>query len=157
MLLTHFFNQKSFMTQLFLLFYIFDTIIFLEFFLNHPFFSCEATLWTAHICMYLLPHLAQTWILCSCQSSSTCTSECGTPSSACLFIYVWDIFLSYQHMQYLSCYCPYFDETFMVGYQEHLEQILTVTVTFVSETFVPATFVHIRNISDITELILTKL
>ena len=44
-----------------------------------------------------------------------------------------------------------------VGSWEHLEQIPTVTMTFVQETFVLATFVHIRNISAVSDLILTKM
>ena len=59
--------------------------------------------------------------------------------------------------KYLSCYWPDFDQTLNVGTWEPLEQIPTVTVTFVHATFVLATYVHIRNISDVTCLILTKL
>ena len=40
---------------------------------------------------------------------------------------------------------------------EYLEQIQTETVTFVQATFVLATFVHNRNVSAVTDLILTKL
>ena len=54
-----------------------------------------------------------------------------------------------QCQQYLSCYWPDFDETLKVGSWEHLEQTLTVTVTFVPATFVLGTFVHIRNISAV--------
>ena len=66
------------------------------------------------------------------------------------------------YQEYLSCYWPDFDETLQVGSWEHLEQIPTVTVTyvlaiFVQATFVLETFVHIRNISAVTDLILTKL
>ena len=50
-----------------------------------------------------------------------------------------------QRQQYLSCYC------------ERQEQIPTVMVIFVQETFVLATFVHIRNISAVTDPILIKL
>ena len=45
----------------------------------------------------------------------------------------------------------------IVGYWDHLEQILTVTVTFVQVTFVLTTFVHIRNFLAVTDPILTKL
>ena len=62
-----------------------------------------------------------------------------------------------QYQQYLSCYRPDFDETLQVGSWEHIEQIPTVTVTFVQAAFVLATFVHIRNISAVTDPILTKL
>ena len=62
-----------------------------------------------------------------------------------------------QCRQYLSCYWPDFDQTLKVGSWEHLEQVPTVTVTFVQATFVLATFVHIRNISAVTDPILTKL
>ena len=57
-----------------------------------------------------------------------------------------------QCQLYLSCYSPDFDETLKVGSCEHLEQIPTVRVTFVH-----ATFVHIRNNSAVTDLILMKL
>ena len=69
--------------------------------------------------------------------------------------------LSWQHVcpgdicpykQYLSCYWSNFDQTLIVGYWEHLEQILNGIVTFVQ-----ATFVHISNISAVTDSILTKL
>ena len=59
-------------------------------------------------------------------------------------------------------YCTDFDQTLKVGSWEHLEQIPTVTVTFVQAiffqaTFVLVTFVHIRNISAVTDTIWTKL
>ena len=62
-----------------------------------------------------------------------------------------------QSQQYLSCYWPDFDETLKVGSWEHLEKIPIVMVTFVQATFVLATFVHIRNISAVTDPMLTKL
>ena len=62
-----------------------------------------------------------------------------------------------QYQEYLSCYWPDFDETLKVGSCKHLEQIPTVRVTFVHTTFVLATFVHIRNISAVTDPILMKL
>ena len=62
-----------------------------------------------------------------------------------------------QCQQYLSCSCPDFYETLKVGSCEHLEQIPTVRVTFVHATFVLATYVHIRNISAVTDPILMKL
>ena len=49
------------------------------------------------------------------------------------------------------------DQTLKVGSLEHLEQIPIVRVTFVPAIFVLATFVHIRNNSVVTDLILTKL
>ena len=65
------------------------------------------------------------------------------------------------YQEYLSCYWPDFDDTLHVGSWEYLEQILTVTVTFVQAivqaTFVLVTFVHIRNISAVTDTIWTKL
>ena len=61
------------------------------------------------------------------------------------------------HQEYLSFYWPDFDETLQVGSWEHLEKIATVTVTFVQATFVLVTFVHIRNISAVTDTIWTKL
>ena len=65
------------------------------------------------------------------------------------------------YQEYLSCYWPDFDETLQVGSRVHLEQILTVTVTFVQAIFVQATFVlvtfvHIRNISAVTDTVKGK-
>ena len=56
----------------------------------------------------------------------------------------------------------YFDKTLKECFWEHLEQIPTITVTFVhtifvQATFVLVTFVHIRNISAVTDTIWTKL
>ena len=62
-----------------------------------------------------------------------------------------------QCRQYLSCYLHNFDQALKIGSWNDLEQILTVTVTFVQAIFVLATFVHIRNISAVTDPILTKL
>ena len=62
-----------------------------------------------------------------------------------------------QCQQYLSYYCPNFDQTLKVGSLEHLEEIPSVTVTFVQASFVLGTFVYIRNISAVTDPILTKL
>ena len=61
------------------------------------------------------------------------------------------------YQEYLSCYWPDFDETLKVGSCEHLEQILTVRMTFVHATFVLPIFVHIRNISAVTDQIFMKL
>ena len=61
------------------------------------------------------------------------------------------------YQEYLNCYFPDFDETLQEGSWEHLKQIPTVTVTFVQATFVLVTFVHIRNISAVTDTIWTKL
>ena len=58
---------------------------------------------------------------------------------------------------YLSSYWPDFDQTLKVGSWDPLEQIPTGTVTFVHATFVPETFVLFRNISPVTDPILTKL
>ena len=52
---------------------------------------------------------------------------------------------------------PDYDETLKIGSWEHLEQIPTVMVTFVEATFVLVTFVHIRNISALTDPIMMKL
>ena len=62
-----------------------------------------------------------------------------------------------QFQEYLSYYKSNFDETLKVGSWDHLENIPTVTVTFGQATFVLATFVHISNISAITDSILTKI
>ena len=61
-----------------------------------------------------------------------------------------------QCRQYLSYHWPHFDQTLKIGYWDHLEQILSVAVTFVQATFVLVTFVHIRNILAVTDPILTK-
>ena len=63
----------------------------------------------------------------------------------------------FPYQKYLSCYWQEFYQTLKVGSWDHLEQILTVMVTFVQATFVLATFVHISNISAVTGPILTKL
>ena len=64
---------------------------------------------------------------------------------------------SYTIWSARSCYWADFDQTLKIGYLDHLKQILTVTVTFVQATFGLVTFVHIRNISAVTDPILTKL
>ena len=61
------------------------------------------------------------------------------------------------YQEYLSYFLPDSDQTLKVGSWEHLEEIPTVTVTFIQATFVLATFVHIRIISDVTDMILVKL
>ena len=57
-----------------------------------------------------------------------------------------------QCQHYRSCYWPDFDETLKVGSWEHLEQIPTVTGTFVR-----VTFIHIKNISAVIDPILMEL
>ena len=61
------------------------------------------------------------------------------------------------YQQYLSCYWSDFDQILKVGSWDLFEHISTFKMTFVQATFVLATFVHIRNISAVTNLILTKL
>ena len=61
------------------------------------------------------------------------------------------------YQEYLSCYWTDFDETLKASSWEHLEQIPTVTGTFVQASFVLAKFVHVRNISAVCAPILTKL
>ena len=56
------------------------------------------------------------------------------------------------YQEYLNCYWPDFDETLKVDSWEHLEQIPTVMGTFVQ-----VTFIHIKNISAVTDPILMKL
>ena len=46
----------------------------------------------------------------------------------------------YPYKEYLSCYWLNFDQNLNVGSLEHLEQIPTVTMTFVRETFVMPTY-----------------
>ena len=60
------------------------------------------------------------------------------------------------YKEYLSWYWPDFDQTLKEGSWDHLSQIPTVTVTFVHATFVLETLVHIRNISAVTDQILTR-
>ena len=60
------------------------------------------------------------------------------------------------YKEYLSWYWPDFDQTLQEGSWDHLSQIPTVTVTFVHATFVLETLVHIRNISAVTDQILTR-
>ena len=55
------------------------------------------------------------------------------------------------YQQYVSGYWPDFDQTLSKGSWEHIQQITSVTTTFVQATFVLATFVHISNISDVTD------
>ena len=54
--------------------------------------------------------------------------------------------------QYLNCYWPDLDQTLNNGSWEHIQQITTVTTTFVL-----GTFVHISNISAVTGPIWIKL
>ena len=61
-----------------------------------------------------------------------------------------------HRQQYLSCYLPDFDQTWNVGAWKHLQQISTITMTFVQARFVLGTFVHIRNISAVNVSIYTN-
>ena len=61
-----------------------------------------------------------------------------------------------QFRQYLNCYWSDLDKTLKKGSWDHLEQIPTVMGTFDHATFVLATFVHIRNISAVTDPISTR-
>ena len=58
--------------------------------------------------------------------------------------------------QYLSCYWPNLDQTLNKGSWEHIQQITTVTTTFVQAAFVLGTFFLISNISAVTGPIWTK-
>ena len=51
------------------------------------------------------------------------------------------------YQQYLSCYWSNLDQILNKGSWEHIQQITTVTTTFVWAIFVLGTFVHISNIS----------
>ena len=51
------------------------------------------------------------------------------------------------YQQYLSCYWPDLDQILNKGSWEHIQQITTVTTTFVQATFVLGIFVHISNIN----------
>ena len=61
------------------------------------------------------------------------------------------------YQEYLDCYWPDFDQTLNKGSLEQIQQITTVTTTFVQATFFLGTFVHISNISAVTGPILIKL
>ena len=61
------------------------------------------------------------------------------------------------YQQYLRCYWPDFDQNLKVYSWDLFEHNPTVTMTFVQATLVLATFVHIVNISDVNDPILTKL
>ena len=61
------------------------------------------------------------------------------------------------YQQYLSYYWPILDQTLNKGSWDHIQQITTVTTTFVQATFVLGTFVHISNISAVTGPIWIKL
>ena len=61
------------------------------------------------------------------------------------------------YKEYLNCYWPDFDDTLKVASWQHLEQISTIELTFVHATFVLVTFVHIGNISTVTDPILMTL
>ena len=61
------------------------------------------------------------------------------------------------YQEYLSCYWPNFDKTLKVASWENLEQIPTIKLTYVHAIFVMVTFVHIRNISAVTDPILMKI
>ena len=85
----------------------------------------------------------------------------------------WSHPLQKNHGSFVACFlwCPKFlgpawlkgghphchTQKTTVGCWKHLEEIPTVMLTFVQETFVLATFVHIRNISALTDPILMKL
>ena len=60
------------------------------------------------------------------------------------------------YQEYLICYWSDFDQTLKVVSWDHLLQMPIVMVTFIQATFVLATFVQIRNVSAVTDLILTK-
>ena len=59
-----------------------------------------------------------------------------------------------QCQQYFSCYWPDFDQPCCVGSWNPLEQIPRIMMSYVKATFVLTTFVHIRNISVVTDQIL---
>ena len=60
------------------------------------------------------------------------------------------------YLEYLSCYFPDFNETLKVTSWEQLEQIPTIKLTFVQARIDLVTFVHIWNISAVTNSIVTK-
>ena len=62
-----------------------------------------------------------------------------------------------QSQQYLSCYLTDFDQTLKEGYWDTLEQTPTAIMIFVQATFVLTIFVHIKNISAVTDPIFIKL
>ena len=54
------------------------------------------------------------------------------------------------YQQYLGCYWPDLDPTLHKTSWEHIQQITTVTTTFVQTTIVLWIFVHISNVSAVT-------
>ena len=71
--------------------------------------------------------------------------------------------LSFRHLSisviyqpYLSCYLFDFDQILNIGSWDLYEHIPTVTMTSVQAILVLATFVHIRNISAVTDPFLTE-
>ena len=61
------------------------------------------------------------------------------------------------YQEYLSSYWSDFHQTLKVGSWDHIYEMPTFMVTFVQATYALVTFVYIRNISDVTCSILTKL
>ena len=61
------------------------------------------------------------------------------------------------YQEYLSCYWLHSDQALKVGSWDNLYQIPTVMGTFVKATDVLATFVHISNISAVTDPTLTQI
>ena len=69
-----------------------------------------------------------------------------------------DCHFSRKHLSGISqlCYWPNFDKKLKVDSWDLFEHIPTITITFVQTTLVFATFVHIRNISAVTDPIVAK-
>ena len=85
------------------------------------------------------------------------------PTVRVAFVHATFVLATFVHIRNISAVTdPILMKLYRLGSWEHLEQIPTVTVTFVQAIFVQATFVlvtfvHIRNISDVTDTIWTKL
>ena len=75
------------------------------------------------------------------------------PTVMVTFVQATFVLVTFVHIRNISG--PDYEETLKIGSLEHLQQIPTVTVTFVQAIFVQA-FVHIRNISAVTDTIWTK-
>ena len=60
------------------------------------------------------------------------------------------------YQEYLSCYWPDFDQTLKVSFWEYVKQIPTVNSDNCPGNICPGDFVHIRNISAVTDQILAQ-
>ena len=118
---------------------------------NHP-----TTHPTAKVVITVISQLLliQFWLKFKCRPQGTSRTDSNCYGDICpVNICPGDI-CPYQ--EYFRCYWPDFYETLKVSSWKHLEQIPSVTGTFVQASFVLTTIVHIKNISAVTDPILMK-